>query len=611
MRLLPAACLLSVLSLPMATPASAEYGTQVQVFFEATSGETVRRVVKLVDPDPGSGLAFRWHPAPGNTAPLDAQGRAQGEGRVVWRLEGLSAHDPRAWHHSFEGRLQAGRLEGEGRLRWRDGREMRGHFVAGRLHGPGLTRDLHGNIIEAQFVDGQAQGDGLYRARAGWVWRGAFVDGLMQGAGQMTEAGGRQYDMQMNAGMPSSAAPSGLVAHPLIAGLRPVQGGASMADRAGISVYVDQRLSVNQWAGYMSRPDGERVFIHPANDAMIDIWEGNPSWNARMMLTDSLPEDWNDSRALVVIDLEMESGSRATLEDLSLQIEASAPHLRPMILGREHLGCTPFQPSFEFRNFGWGAVENPRMRVRFANPDDIDFDDPSRTQDSTDWIAVPVAGFDEGSDVDLRDALSALGVEIAGLEAATFPCSVSSDLASRHSEMTQCARDAVRSGLFGELAGYVAQGWGKLLGTSALAELTYDWTDFAGNVTTETRNFEVPVSLGLVDITLSMAECGAGGAWPTEARQFHDDALSVDRMDYAIDLPLRGNRTVEFLEYGVKLHAPQSSMHLFQAQARFSDGSIRLSPTTLFYFLNPRLAQFDSALMPAQCTLTMDDTGGC
>lgn len=605
MRLFSMISLACLATLPMTAPATAEYATQVQVFFDAESGQTLRQVVRVVDPEPDLGLGFRWHPAKGNAAPLDATGRAQGAGRVIWRMEGLSAHDPRAWHHSYEGEMLAGRFHGEGRLRWRDGREMRGTFQGGQLQGPGLLRDGAGNIIEAAFVAGVAQGAGIYRARAGWVWRGGFVDGVMQGAGEMTEAGGRRYSMVMQAGQPASAPPQGLAAHPLVAGLRPAQGGASMADRAEMSIAVDERLSAQQWGPYISRPDGDRVFIHPASEPMIDIWEGNFTNWVRGTLAESLPEDWADSHALALVDLEMDSGSRGTLDSLSVRVEASAPHLRPLIASKSHIGCVPFQPSFAFLNHGWGMVDNPRLRLRFANPDALDFMEPSQTEASTRWVDVALDGFDAATDVDLRAALNVLGADTSGLAAARFPCPDTR-------AWDQCISDAIGTGLFGELGPYVAQTYyGKLLTTTALAELTYDWTDFAGDVTTETRHFDVPVSLGILEIQTSMAECGAGGAWPTEAPQFHDVELAVDGVDYTIDLPLRGNRTIEYLEYGLKLYAERSSMHLFQVAAQFSDGSVRMTPTTLFYFLHPRFPEFTSALVPAQCTLGMDDTGMC
>lgn len=604
MRLFSIFSLVCFTSLPL-TPAMADYATQVQVFFDAGSGQTARHLVRVIDPEPELGLAFRWHPVADNLTPLDAEGRAQGQGRVVWRLAGLSEHDPRAWHHSYEGALQAGRFHGDGRLRWRDGREMRGAFAGGRLHGPGLMRDAGGNIIEAAFVDGLAQGAGIYRARAGWVWRGGFVDGVMQGAGEMTEAGGRRYSMVMQAGQPESALPSGLAAHPLVAGLRPAQGGASMADRAEMSIAVDERLAAQQWGPYISRPDGERVFIHPASDAMVEIWQGNYTTNARMALAESLPDDWADNRALALVDLEIVQGSRATLESLSLRVEASAPHLQPVLAAKSHIGCVPFRPSFEFLNHGWGMVENPRLRVRFANPDTVNYMEPSQTEVSTDWVDVALDGFDAATDVDLRGALSDLGADVTGLATARFPC-------PETRQWDQCFADAMGTGLFGEFGPHIQQTfYGKLMTTTALAELSFDWTDFAGDVTTDTRHFDIPVSLGMLEIQTSMAECGAGGAWPTEAPQFHDVELAVDGVDYAIDLPLRGNPNIEYLEYGLKLYAERSSMHLFQVAAQFADGSVRLTPTTLFYFLNPRYPEFTSRLKPAQCNLGMDDTGMC
>jgi hypothetical protein len=48
-----------------------------------------------------------------------------------------------------------------------------------------------------------------------------------------------------------------------------------------------------------------------------------------------------------------------------------------------------------------------------------------------------------------------------------------------------------------------------------------------------------------------------------------------------------------------------------QAEAVFADGSSRLSPRTILYFLNPRSPAFQSSLVPASCTLSAADTGIC
>lgn len=604
MRLAQAPVLICLLSITLADTARSEYASQAQVFYDQTDGTVIRRMVRIADPEPAMGLGFRWEPAAANHTALDEEGRAQGAGRVVWRLPGLSAHDPRAWHHIYEGELHHGRFHGEGRLRWRDGREVAGSFAHGQLHGKGHIRDAEGNVTEGMFAIGVLQAEGTYRARAGWVWHGPFQDGVMHGDGRMTEAGGRRYPVRMQNGQPASTPPANLSAHPLIAGLRPAQSGPSMADRSEISIYIDQRLAANQWASYFDRVEGDQVVIQPGTDALIDMWNGEPTSMVRMMLGDAMPEDWADTRALTVIALNTPDGERVTLDDLSLQVDVSAPHLRPMLMENDHMGCVPFQPSFNFVNHGWGAVENPRLRVRFAHPADVDYDDPTRTEPSSAWVSLPLSGFDEGGDVNLRDALGALGVLVDQLQSASFEC-------DSVGAFYECARAAVNSGLFGELAPFVSQGYGKLLVTTALAELTYDYTDHFGEVYTDTRHFDVPVSLGFVDVAVSMAECGAGGAWPTEARQFHDITLPTDQSGYAMDLPIRGNRTLASLEYGVKFHAARSSVHVLQAQARFSDGSVRLSPQTYLYFVNPRLPDFTTALVPSTCTLNMDDTGMC
>jgi hypothetical protein len=589
-------------------PASAEAAlvTRVQVFFDPSTGTVQRRAVRLADPEPALALDFRWEPAAGAEPGLDAEGRAEGEGRVVWRIPGLSDHDPRGWHHAYEGHLVAGRFEGKGTLRWRDGREMAGQFAAGQLHGPGRIRDGEGNLREGTFVAGLLQGEGTYRSQAGWVWHGPFRDDLMEGDGMMTEPGGVIYPLTMRAGEPASAPPDRVFAggHPLIGGLRPAQGGPSMADRSQIAVQVDQRLSADQWAPYTETVEAGDVIIYPGNDSMAAIWNADPSGIGQAMLMEGSADDWNESRALTVFSLSTADGAPVRIEDLRLNVEQSVPYLRPFLIEESHLGCVPFQPSFQIENHGWGLVQNPRLRVRFAPPEFVDWENPAATATSSDWIDVPLVEFDEGTDVDLYPALAALGVDPLLAQNSLFSC-------PGMEALELCRQDALRSGLYGRLAPFMGGEGGKMITTTLLGEITYDWTDAYGSVQTDTRPLRAEISLGFIDATGPMAECGAGGAWPTEARQFLDVELPPQSGPFTVDLPMRGNPEMASLAYGVKFWSPRSSIHVMQAEAVFADGSSRLSPRTILYFLNPRSPAFQSSLVPASCTLSAADTGIC
>ena len=603
-RTLRLACVVALVSTSWAHAGDDDLASRVQVFFDDDTRTVVRQTVRLLDPDAGLALDFRWDPAAANSRSLDAEGRAEGPGRVVWRLPGLSAHDPRAWHHVYDGTLRAGRFHGDGVLLWRDGREMAGQFANGLLQGEGRVRDADGNVVEGGFVQGVLQGEGVYRARDGWVWRGSFRGGLMDGPGQMTEAGGRTYPMPMRQGVAEAPVPTDLAAHPLVGGMRPAQGGPSMADRTQISVHVDQRISANQWAPYRDRIDGDEVLIHPANDSMIDIWNGAADGEASFELQSSLPDDWMQSRALTVLDIATNDGARVRIEEFKLNVQASVPHLTPFLIESSHIGCRPVQPSFQVENHGWGVVENPQLKVRFVHPDDLDWENPGLTPGGTQWLDVPLAGFDDGSDVDLRPALDALGVDLGRLETARFTC-------PGEAMMDQCMRQATQSGAFGQLAALVtSSAYQKLIKTTLLGELTYEWQDGFGDRQTGSRQINVNVSLGLMTIPGGGAECGDGGPWPTEARRFLDVQLPYDAQDYSVDLPIRGNPNLSSLGYGVKFWSERSSIHVMQAEARFSDGSSRFSAKTILYFLNPRFPQFKSALKPAICTLTADDAGG-
>jgi len=585
------------------TAQAQDLSTRVLVLFDPVAGAVVRRAVQIADPEADLGLDFVWYPDEGEGTGLDAEGRINGHGRVVWRLEGLSAHDPRAWHHIYEGELRAGQFHGAGTLRWRDGREMSGQFAHGKLHGAGKSRDLHGNVTEARFANGLAEGPGVFRARDGWIWRGEFLAGRMHGRGEITEAGGQTFAAAMRDGVLQTPPPEYSEGHPLIGGLRPAQGGPSMADRARISVYVDQRLSSEQWEPYTDRVDGDEVLIYPQNDWIIDIWNGasrglDPTLNLHMA------EDWNATRALTIIDLASTDGKRVEIADFKLKVEASLPHLRPYVNIHSHVGCRAFQPSFHMVNNGWGAVENPRLRVRFAAPEDISFKAPQETKASTAWVDVPLTGFDEGRDIDIRGALQGLGVNTQALETARFSC-------PSLDRMHQCTADAARSGLFGQVAGFLEAGYSKLLRTGLIGEMTYDWRDASGKIKPETINFQTGISLGLIEVQGTLAECGDGGPWATEARRFLDVKLPHDARNYDVDLPIRGNRRVTSLDYGVKFWSERSALHVFQAEARFADGSTRLSPRTLLYFLNPRFPDFTSRLGTQACNISLEDSSMC
>jgi hypothetical protein len=594
--------------LTLSSPVVAQDGAlaaRVQVFYDAETGKIERRTVRLADPEPALGLDFRWEPATKGEPGLDDEGRAEGLGRVVWRLPGLSQHDPRGWYSIYEGQMAAGFFEGEGTLRRRDGRELSGKFAKGRLHGPGSVRDAAGNTREGGFVAGLLQGEGVYRAGAGWVWHGSFRDDLMDGPGRMVDAAGRSYPIVMRAGAPVTKPPAEMLANnPLIGGTRPAQSGPSMADRSQISVQVDPRLSSDQWAPYREVINGGEVVIYPADEAMVALWNADYAGFGTSMLAMGSAADWMKSRALTVFNLTTVDGATIRIEDLQLKVEQSVPHLQPYLVPQSHIGCVPFQPSFEILNHGWGAVTNPRLRVRFAPPERVDYQNPAATEVSSDWIDVPLTAFDEATDVDLFPALTALGVDPLIAQNSRFPCPATQTI-------DQCRAAVLQSGDYGQLAPYIGNEGGKMLLSSVLGELSFDWQDGYGQTQTGTVPILTDVSLGFIDSATSAAECGDGGAWPTEARQFLDVELPYQSGPFSVPLPLRGNPEMSSLAYGVKFWSQRSSLHAFQAEARFADGSTRLSPRTTLYFLNPRIPEFQSRLRPLICSLSGEDTGIC
>ncbi|SER06042.1 MORN repeat-containing protein [Thalassovita taeanensis] len=577
---------------------------RLQVIFNPETREVSRRMVRLFGPHPEMTLDFHWQPATGNWPGVTPEGLADGAGVVSWRLPGAASYDPKNWHHRYEGALRAGRFDGAGVLRYRDGSRYEGVWAAGLLQGAGTFRDAEGNVYEGAFVAGRAEGQGILRSREGWIYEGGFVAGLRDGAGRMTEPGGLRYDVVMQRGTEvSSTRPLAFVDETL-AGVLPAQSGGGAAGRTRLSAVIDQRITQEQSIQYEQYVDSGTMLIYPQDPELQKIWNGKNDDARLFMFQEFTDTDWDDTGAFVQLDLATEDGSRVRLSSLDLAVEASVPHLLPALHVDTHMGCVGFRPSFDFRNFGWGSVENATARVRFLNPDTYDYEAPEGDRAATRWFDLPVGTFDQGVDVDLRGLLAGAGVDVAALEKARFSCSSAS-------EIEQCGQDAVRSLLrMGALQGFVAASYGTIT-TELQGELSYTWTDAAGLSRAAVQPFGTPISLAVIEVRGGLAECGAGGAWSAEAPQYTDVELHPAGEQYRVNIPVRGNPNISRLLAGVKLHSARSAMHVMRAEAQFSDGSIRKSPLMKLFFLRPRIPTFVSQTAPESCYLGPEVLGSC
>ena len=619
----------------VALPAPQGMTQRLHVLADPASRSVTRRMVTVADAYPAQQLTFTWSPAPGNQPGVDpSTGLAEGFGRLTWRIPGMADFDPRAVHHRFDGSLSAGRPHGPGELRFRDGLVVAGTWVDGLLEGPVILRDPLGNFFEGAFVAGRAEGTGRFVSREGWVYDGPFHDGQAEGLGRITRPGSIAYDVTHARGIKVASTRPHPMPDPLVGGLLPAQGGA-MADRTTLALTTDARIVAEQqdMMPYIHESNRTGIQIYPSRREFIDLLNGNLRIDGGWLFNDEMVL-WDDTFAPVRVDIATKDGSRVELREVALEVEHSVPDLMPMLRRVEHRGCMGFRPTFHFQNHGWGPVENPRAKVRFVDEDAFwqMLDDGEAGADlsslpGTDSVPVTLAPFDTGTDVDLRSALQALGVDISSLERPHFDCTAFPDFETYTDNEQElvgpaCLGSVREQAGFGQLAPYL---WSEqafyddggfdngsyvlpegawTFSARAVGELTFDWTDAAGRTNTVTQAFEVPIQLGVSERRRGMlAELGASVGFPVAAPDFVDAELPVRGSGLRIATRPRGNPNVSSFAGLFRLYSAASSVHLFTAVARFGDGSERRSLPATFYYLRPRFEWFTSQATPVDCQM--------
>lgn len=600
-------------------PVAEQEQSRLHVLYDPTERSATRRMVSVLDPHPELNLHFTWSPAPGNWPGIDEEtGRATGEGHVAWRVQGAARYDPRSIHHSYEGGLRDGRFHGHGVLRYRDGTVIDGIWSDGALEGEGSLRDAQGNRYEGAFRNGKAEGTGTWFARAGWVYHGGFAAGVPHGAGEIRHPGGQAYAVAHDAGRLVASERPDILPDPLVGGVLPAQSGG-MAARTELAIIVDPRIAFEQADSlpYTHWTDAETTTIYPDNPDMIDLWNGDAriDWLFYMFDEEVL---WDESYAAVRAEMRTTDGSRVELRELALEFAESEPYLKPMLRRREHLGCLPFRPSFTLENLGWGPVENPVLEIGFAHPErqwSETFYESGQPIPVSEMQSLPIAGFDLGTDVELRTVLAALGVDIRALERPFFDCSA-------FETAERCLPHLLETIDFGELAPHIgasvvefntndpanAGAWRPdgafQFQTLATGTLRYDWTDNNGATIRAEEPFDAMISLMVAERReLSMAEAGAGGAFAVAAPDFMDVGLPTRGRRETVSIVPVGNPMVSAFSGRYRMHAQRNSIHRFEAVARFADGSERRSlPATLFYMM-PRLEGYATRVTPAKCTM--------
>ena len=258
----------------------------------------------------------------------------------------------------------------------------------------------------------------------------------------------------------------------------------------------------------------------------------------------------------------------------------------------EHSGCVGFRPDFSIVNTGWGEAKDMKMSIRFTR---VDEDSYEPTGDPGPAYTADVGSFGEGIDVSVRDVLDQAGVDTAALEAGRFSC-------PSRDALNVCRGQVMTKVNFGAAADYVG-GENETIGLTGIGTLDYSWSDDDGNTYRQNEPFRVFLTLAYIQTPQEAAECGDGFGGSPEATRYQDVEFPIGKRDYAIAMPVRGNRNLDSYTARLKMWSSMSSIHRFAIAAHFADGSTRESKPVTFFFFRPRQSLFESKSEPASCYL--------
>ena len=580
-----------------ATPAFAQdkaaegaWAERVQVIYHEDKGSVVRRTVRVWDAQPEKNLDFVWEPAGPDS--LGADGTVNGVGKLVWRVRGSASYDPNTVYSTYVGELKDGRPDGQGRLQLRSGELFEGRFVAGLLESKGLHIDAGGNRYEGAFLAGRPHGEGRLAQTNGSIYTGSFANGVRHGEGETRLAGGATYMSRWTMGL-ESGRPE-IVADATLGGLLKAQSGGD-AGRVDISVAIEPRMtqeaSDNGVLAYQHLVRDEDIAVYPADEQMNNLWNGTGVIGENEWL---FADRELDAPAYVQVEMNSTDGKRVELDRLELQVASSEAYRKPMLSIIAHRGCNGFRPSFSLVNHGWGEVRDMTINFQFS---------AGEGGSASRKFSHPVGSFDEGVDVGIRNIFEEAGVDTRKLEEGRFSCPSVEAIAV-------CRSQVFNEVGFGDLADFVAGD--EFLTTSAAGTFDYSWSDDAGNVYPASEQFRAEISLAVIE-TPREAECGAGYNESPEALRYQAIDFPIGQQNYAIELPVRGNRKLTRHAARLKLAADpgRSSFHQFSVAATFADGSVRKSKPVSFYFMRPRESSFRPGMEPPVCTLSEDAIPGC
>jgi hypothetical protein len=578
------------------SPKSGAWVERVQILYQSETRSVLRKILRVWDFHPEKNLDFVWEPAPGRSPDrtIAGDGTVNGKGRLVWRVRGSASYDSKTVYSSYFGEVKNGRPDGQGRLELRSGEVLDGHWTAGELNGRGIHIDADGNRYEGEFVGGAPNGPGRLLSKTGEIFAGTFVGGLKNGKGRTRLPGGTVYDSQWLMGKEVGGSRPDVLADARVGGLLKAQTGGGDADKVEIGVAVDQRMTQQSDMQYQHLVRDEDIAIYPLSDEDNDAWNGTGHVTTRNVYGSV---DWENTPAFAEVDLKTSDQSKVKLDSLEMKVAASEAYRKPMLSISEHFGCVGFRPDFSIVNNGWGDAKDMKMSIQFTTVDE----EGNPTGQPSRMFTKDIGSFGEGADVSIKDVLAEAGVDTASLETGRFSCPSVDGLNVCRSQLTNKIK-------FGAVGDYLAN-VNQAMTVNGIGKFDYSWSDDQGKVFQQSESFRVSVTLVVFEIPESMAECGDGGGGMPEAMRYQNIEFPIGKHDYAIAMPVRGNKTLNAYTARLKMWSSMSSIHRFSIAAHFADGSVRESKPVSFFYFRPKQSLFLTKTEPAVCYLPREMAG--
>ncbi len=563
----------NVLDQPIAVPAeSGVWRTKMQAVFDPVERTLVRRKYVVWDANPSRDLDFVWL---SNSVHNEAEGKVNGEGRLIWRVKGSPTYDRSGIFAEYRGTMRDGRPEGHGSYLEATGLNYSGEWKNGVMDGVGRLIMPGGDEYLGEMRNGRANGAGRYIEATGEIFDGRFVDGQREGAGTTTLPNGNSYRSIWVRGRETEGS----------RGLRVAQLGglpaAGTSDDIRVGITIDKSKARDGDLVYATSSEGAKLLIRPDNKRLMEMWKGG---GEIQLLRDEDGDNGDGEYGVfslsrgqmlpltLVFEVQNRSSAPISVSGAYLSVAASVTDPQPAIqLHSLFAGCggMTYLPTFRVENFGWGAASGAKLGVSFV-------EQASSIRPGSASFVKQLGDITKVVTVDLEPELRSAGVRTATLRARSdngFVCTSKTP--------SVCLGQLRATGAFGSIASRIF-----LEDTSiyvrAAGSLDYAWRDAAGAEQQTSSPYSLTVPLGHVKIE---AECGEGGPRdPITARPL---SLKLDQSNYR--LPISFQRSIppgQTSRYTVTITAPKSSSHDFSVVLQLANGrEIRSRPINLLYYV--------------------------